>query len=536
MTYSTRIGRSIALTVTASSLVAAALMTAAPAAASRIWWVDRNNASCTDGGTGTQGAPFCTIARGAKKALAGDTVMVEPGIYREQVSPSSTGSLGAPITFRADGPGVIVQGTKDLSEPDGAWSPAAGDAWQVALTTAPTQVFVDGAELAKATLSSVGTAASSWAYDATNLLLLVNTDGSNPAVGHDVEASTIKYGFSLSGKTYVIVDGFTVRYQATYGVRVSGGSGHLLQHLTVTRVSGSGIYLYSGATNTTVADSEVSYVKNKGIKLSSVSSVQILRNVVHDNADHGISLSYSDGNLLAGNESYANVYPTKRLAVGIDLFSSDNNVVRANTLHDNQDSGMNTRSGSLDNLVVRNISYHNGDHGFDTVGAALRTRYVSDTSFGNYKDGFSIEGSSTGTTVYDCIGVDNGLTTGEYDLWVSTDAYSGFFSDRNLFWDSATAYPIRVNGKSYLSLTKYRNATPFEDFGVDGNPLFVSAITGDLHLSAGSPAIDAADSSVSGFANPDHDGVAPFDDPATTNTGAGTLAYADLGALEYVAA
>jgi len=536
MTYSTHVRRSAAVAVTASCLLAAVLMTAAPAAAARVWWVDRNNPSCVDGNVGSQAVPFCTISRGAKKALAGDTVMVEPGIYREQVTPSSTGALGAPITFQADGLGVIVQGTKDLSDPDGAWSAAAGNAWQVPLAAAPKQVFVDGVGLANATLSSVGSTANSWAYDATNLLLLANTDGSNPAVGRDVEASTISYGFSLSGKSYVVVDGFTVRYQAAYGVRVSGGSGHLLRHLTITRTFGPGVYLYTGATNVTVADSEVSFAKNRGIKLSGVSSIQILRNVVHDNADHGISLSSADGNLIEGNESYANVYPTKRAAVGIDVYNSDNNVVRGNTLHDNQDSGMNTRSGSLDNLVVRNISYHNGDHGFDTVGSALRTRYVSDTSFGNYKDGFSIEGGATGTTVYDCIGVDNGLTTGEYDLWVSTDAYPGFFSDRNLWWDSVAGYSIRVNGSSYLSLTKFRAATPFEDFGVDGDPRFVNAIIGNLHLSAGSPAIDAADSSVSGFADPDHDGVGLFDDPGTTNTGAGSPAYADLGALEFVAA
>ncbi len=61
---------------------------------------------------------------------------------------------------------------------------------------------------------------------------------------------------------------------------------------------------------------------------------------------------------------------------------------------------------------------------------------------GNYKDGFSIEGSATGTRLYNCIGVNNGLTTNEFDLWVDSGSASGFVSNYNVFWNS-TSQPER---------------------------------------------------------------------------------------------
>jgi PKD repeat protein len=67
---------------------------------------------------------------------------------------------------------------------------------------------------------------------------------------------------------------------------------------------------------------------------------------------------------------------------------------------------------------------------------------------------------------------------------------------------------------------------------LDADPLFVSQADGDLHLAAGSPAIDSGDNTVV-VVTTDIDGNQRFqDDPATVDTGNGTAPIVDMGAYE----
>jgi PKD repeat protein len=68
---------------------------------------------------------------------------------------------------------------------------------------------------------------------------------------------------------------------------------------------------------------------------------------------------------------------------------------------------------------------------------------------------------------------------------------------------------------------------------LDADPLFVSQAGGDLHLDAGSPAIDSGDNTVVSAAT-DIDGDPRFqDDPGTVDTGNGTAPVVDMGAYEF---
>ena len=71
----------------------------------------------------------------------------------------------------------------------------------------------------------------------------------------------------------------------------------------------------------------------------------------------------------------------------------------------------------------------------------------------------------------------------------------------------------------------------YDSTNSDSNPRFVAAGSGDFHLQAISPAIDAAN----GNAAPatDFDGNPRIDDPLTANSGVGTPNYADIGAFEF---
>ncbi len=78
---------------------AIAAVQAAPEA--QVYYVDRNNPQASDSNPGSAALPWLTIQHAADVAVAGDTVIVKPGVYPERVIPAHSGSVGKRITFQA---------------------------------------------------------------------------------------------------------------------------------------------------------------------------------------------------------------------------------------------------------------------------------------------------------------------------------------------------------------------------------------------------------------------------------------------------
>ena len=66
---------------------------------------------------------FQTISAAANKVGSGDTVLIEPGTYRETVDVPHGGTATAPITFKAVNPGTVII---DGADPLGGWSKDSG--------------------------------------------------------------------------------------------------------------------------------------------------------------------------------------------------------------------------------------------------------------------------------------------------------------------------------------------------------------------------------------------------------------------------
>jgi len=75
-----------------------------------------------DSNPGTEAQPLRTIQKAANIVEPGDTVLVKPGDYGENVSIMRSGSAGAPIIFKGDGPVETIK-TKSFSV--GSWDPNA---------------------------------------------------------------------------------------------------------------------------------------------------------------------------------------------------------------------------------------------------------------------------------------------------------------------------------------------------------------------------------------------------------------------------
>jgi alpha-L-arabinofuranosidase len=86
----------------------------------------------SDLGNGTKEAPFLTINKAASIAVAGDTVIVHEGVYREWVKPKNSGlSNIRRITYQAaEGEKVVIKGSERIQN----WRHVEGSIWKVQLS------------------------------------------------------------------------------------------------------------------------------------------------------------------------------------------------------------------------------------------------------------------------------------------------------------------------------------------------------------------------------------------------------------------
>jgi parallel beta-helix repeat protein len=325
-------------------------------------------------------------------------------------------------------------------------------------------------------------------------------------------------GFYLSGRSWVTINGFNVIDTTGYGLAVNRSSHITLSnnHVSFSGQPASGFTKY-------------------GIRLNVVTDSRVSNNTVDHNTNAGIGLvSDSTHNLVVGNVSFRNAEGYQRAAAGIHLYDAPGNTVAANISHDNEDSGINIYPGSTGCLVYDNVTYDNGDHGIDDSFAANAT-IVANTVSNNVTAGINVEGGSTGATLANNISVDNGIASPRThsDIRVERGSTAGTTIDYDLVDLSSPDTLLIWDSVGYETLAAFQAASGQEAHGLQADPRWVDPTSGDFRLLGGSPAIDSANSAAPGQPVTDVYGDPRVDDPATPNTGAGPIAFADRGAFEY---
>jgi parallel beta-helix repeat protein len=341
------------------------------------------------------------------------------------------------------------------------------------------------------------------------------------------------------------VQGATVSDTTEHGIYVTGSSSVTVQGATVSDTTEHGIYA-ANSSSVTVQQSHTSYAgqpvsgsTKKGIYLSATNDSLVDGNTSDHNSDAGIYLANgATGNEIRGNVTFANARQYTRAAPGIDVRSSGNTVAR-NVSFGNDDSGIQFYNGGGDSLVFANVTYGNGDHGIDNLNSTNQV-IVANTVYGNTTSGINVEGTagtpaSQGATLANNISVDNALNSfgTKGNIRVDANSRTGTTIDFDLVDLRSPGVMITWGNTTYTSLSAFVTAIGQETRGLQADPRFTDPASGDLHILAGSPAIDSADSGAPSQPSTDAAGNPRVDDPATPDSGVGPRTYDDRGAFEF---
>lgn len=478
--------------------------------------------------------PLQTIQKAVDRAVAGDTVYVRGGVYRQSVSMTKyAGAAGKMITVRGYNSEVpVIKGSDVVT----GWTQYTSTIWKkTSWTVNSQQVFVDFNDAQpSAPLQQIGMPSSlygafeyptpvgsglssmtpgSFYYDAGSSTMYVwLADGSNPN-NHVMEAS-VRGKLFYMGQPYIYLKNFAFRHS----------------NLSATAKQGIAVELSS---NSVIDQFDIQYTDFAGLSMGYLqSNAQAINGNVSNNGDSGIngpgSYNFRVAGVKMNNNNYRKFNPLWH-AGGLKATTKAYGVVEFNEVAGNYGSGVwfdYANSGSP--IIVRNNYIH--DNGPKEAAIFLEVSknglIYNNILANNARRGIFISGSDNnrvynntiyGTSVYSSIElggmprtgatltnnsiinniVSNGTTM--YDMYIMPadgTTIVGNTSDYNDFYRTTGAIQL-YSGGMMTSLASWRTATKQDMNSLNLNPVFLNtqpALPADYALQASSPLIDKATS------------------------------------------
>ena len=509
-----------------SALFVLALLVAGPVCAATYYVSPSGNNANT--GTSTS-APFRTIQYAMDRVVAGDTVVLRGGTYREQVESIRGGTLDKPVYLVAH-PGEIpvIKGSDIVT----GWVQDSGAVWKKSgWPHNSQQVFVDFDLRPGKSLQQIGMPSkfyTSWEYPkpigsgrssmvpgsfyydpAAQTLYVQLADGSDPNA-HVIEAS-VRRRLLMMHQPSIHVRGIRFRHTslsafAQQGAAVEMSANSVIEQCDIqyTDFAGLGMgYMQSGAQ---AYDCIVSNNGSSGVNAASSANFRVRAVTMTHNNNRNFNVYWHAGGFKGATNAWGTIEDSEIAynngpGVWFDYANAGSPIViRNNHVHDNSagEAGIFIEV-SNNSLVYNNVVVRNRVRGI-YVAAGNNNQVYNNTIYGTVeRAGIEVAGMPRGTATLKNNLVHNNIVshgTTRYDLFLAAPngtTIAENVSDYNVFFRPLAASILSLAGTNYTSLAAWTSASGQDARSLTGDPRFTSAGASPLGYAvmAGSPAIDA---------------------------------------------
>jgi parallel beta-helix repeat protein len=463
-----------------------------PAPGSRYFYVSTQG---DDGNPGMKGSPFQTISKAANMAKAGDVVLIQAGIYYEDVRPVRSGVPGKYITYQNEGEGEIIIDAQAGQRPvcieianksylqfigltvRGANSPQNWPRAGISMTDGTNHIVLDG-------ITAYDNYVGIMAYGRENPVSYITVKNSKTFGAGNI--GNTHTGIFFYKKVYdsSIVDNhvaYTLPETQSYGIEVSTDFPGIQSN---------------GSRRIMITGNEVDHNESEGIHTWNAVEVLISRNYLHENGATGIQIEDGSENIVVENNLSENNAQTYEFEAGAWIDDSKNVVVRNNILRSNKVGLIITDS---ERVIIHNNYVYLNDQGAENLenaagliveDSATEISITHNTFYKNGARGMQHGAVNFGLFNPACTNItfkNNIVAETVNALDLLQDSCLGFVSDFNDFFNTR---PLMIEWEqSRTDWATYLAVSGQDSHSINDAPLFVDSPAFNFSLQPTSPLI-----------------------------------------------
>jgi hypothetical protein len=210
-----------------------------------------------DDNPGTLAEPLRTIQRAESMAEAGTLVLIQPGVYREEVTVNAAGTAAQPVVFRGNGVGVVLDGADAAIAAGASWTAEGGGVYSRVLGFFTDHVVTERGRFYQyptvTALQGMGAGyPGGFHFDMGTTTLRVKFSDNTSPLTHTMHVARLENGFHVTGAAaFVRIENVEIRHYGAAGfgkgVYLNRVNDAVVRACRIHDVETAGIWVKSGS-------------------------------------------------------------------------------------------------------------------------------------------------------------------------------------------------------------------------------------------------------------------------------------------------